>query len=189
MRRPKNLLFSLLAAGVALGALVGCRKQTAAPAAPPVPVITAEVLVRDQPIHVENIGQTLGAQDVEIRARVAGFLESVNFIEGRFVTNGALLYTIDNAPFKASLAQARGVLAQADVSWQKAGGRPSEPGADCAPRPVRPREGALAECGRRARRGARGSKLSDFRFRTSDFAATSCAGGARLCRALQSSGC
>jgi membrane fusion protein (multidrug efflux system) len=44
----------------------------------------------------------------------------VNFREGTFVTNGALLYTIDSAPFKASLAQAQGVLAQADASWQKA---------------------------------------------------------------------
>jgi len=120
MKRPKEPLFVLLVSGVALGALVGCRKQPATHSTPPVPVIAAEVLVRDQPIYVENIGQTLGAQDVEIRARVAGFLESVKFIEGTFVTNGTLLYTIDNAPFKASLAQAQAVLAQAEATWQKA---------------------------------------------------------------------
>jgi len=87
---------------------------------PAVPVTAAEVVVRDQPIYIENIGQTLGAQDVEIRARVEGFLESVNFTEGTYVTSNSLLYTIDDRPFKAALAQAKGMLAQAQAGYDKA---------------------------------------------------------------------
>ncbi|MCW5553906.1 MAG: efflux RND transporter periplasmic adaptor subunit [Verrucomicrobiae bacterium] len=101
------------------GGLTGCSDAPSPPQGFAQPVVAAPVLVRDQPIYVENIGQTRGAQDVEIRARVAGFLESVNFTEGTFVTNGMLLYTIDAAPFRAALAQAHGLLAQAEATWQK----------------------------------------------------------------------
>lgn len=83
------------------------------------PVVAAEVLVRDTTNYVENIGQTLGAQDVEIRARVAGFLESVHFTEGRPVRSNDLLYVIDDRPFQAALSQAQGVFAQANASWEK----------------------------------------------------------------------
>jgi membrane fusion protein (multidrug efflux system) len=105
----------------ALGILVtGCGKAPAKPAGFALPVIAAEVLVRDTTNFFENIGQTRGAQDVEIRARVAGFLESVNFTEGTLVASNALLYTIDRRPFEAALAQAEGGLAQVEVAWQKA---------------------------------------------------------------------
>ncbi len=67
--------------------------------------MAAAVVVRDQSIYVESIGQTPGVQDVEIRAWVAGFLESVTFRAGTLVTNGTLRYTIDAAPFKAALAR------------------------------------------------------------------------------------
>lgn len=97
----------------------GCRKETPATAQPPLPVVAAEVIVRNQPIYVEQIGQTLGSRDVEIRARVEGFLETVNFSEGTSVASNALLYTIDDRPFKATLAQAQGVEAQAQAAWDK----------------------------------------------------------------------
>ncbi|MFO1523699.1 MAG: hypothetical protein U1G05_17055 [Kiritimatiellia bacterium] len=62
------------------------KSETPAPAPPPpVPVVVSEVLVRDQPVYLESIGQALGAQDVEIWARVEGVLESMNFTEGSFV--------------------------------------------------------------------------------------------------------
>ncbi len=84
------------------------------------PVVAAEVMVRDQPVYVEHIGQTRGSQDVEIRARVEGFLDSMNFVEGGAVKSNALLYTIDKRPFEAALAQAEGALAQAEAQWEKA---------------------------------------------------------------------
>jgi membrane fusion protein (multidrug efflux system) len=102
-------------------ALAGCHRKSKEPAAmPPMPVIAAEVLVRDQPIYIERIGQTLGSRDVEIRARVEGFLESVNFSEGTAVASNALLYTIDARPFKAAYDQARGALAQTEALLDKA---------------------------------------------------------------------
>lgn len=111
---------SLASAAALAMAVAGCKRQAPEPAVPPpLPVVAAEVLVRDQPIYVERIGQTLGSRDVEIRARVEGFLESVNFLEGMPVASNALLYTIDDRPFKAAQAQAEGLLAQAQATWDK----------------------------------------------------------------------
>src|SRR4030095_6565444 len=100
--------------------LFACAKKEAppAPAAPQVKV--AVVLQKTVPIYVENIGETVGASDVEIRARVEGFLQTVNFQEGSFVKKGQLLYTIDPQPLRAALANARGQLAEAQARLSKA---------------------------------------------------------------------
>ena len=110
----------LTGAGIAgLGFAMGCRKPAASPTTFAVPVTAGEVLVQTTTNYVEYIGQTRGEQDVEIRARVAGFLESVNFSEGTVVKSNALLYTIDDGPFQVALAQAEGQLAQVEAVWLK----------------------------------------------------------------------
>ncbi len=87
------------------------------------PMLTVEVVDserRDVPLSIEMVGTTLGAQDVPIRARVEGFLETVNFREGRFVKKGDLLYTIDPQPFQAKLVGAQSGLAGAQTALAKA---------------------------------------------------------------------
>ena len=104
----------------AAAALAGCRREAPPPAAPPPQaVIAAEVIVRNQPVETEVIGQTRGSQEVEVRARAEGVLEQVHFEEGRFVKQGDLLYTIDPKPYEASLMQASGNLARAEAAWIK----------------------------------------------------------------------
>lgn len=76
--------------------------------------------VQDVPLSEELVGTTLGTQDVPIRARVEGFLESVDFNEGTFVEKGALLYTIDPQPFQARLVEAQSQLAAAQTNLAKA---------------------------------------------------------------------
>ena len=100
--------------------LSGCGKDAppSAPVAPEIPVVTVER--RDVPRIMEFVGQTKGAVDAEIRARVAGQVESVEFAEGREVTAGQLLYTIDPAPFKAKEAEAKAHLAEAETRLGKA---------------------------------------------------------------------
>jgi membrane fusion protein (multidrug efflux system) len=92
----------------------GCSKP-APPAAQPPNVEVAEVIKRDVPIYVEAIGQTRGQEEVEVRARVQGFLESVAFEEGSAVRKGKLLYTIDPREYEAALLQAKGRVAQAQA--------------------------------------------------------------------------
>ena len=70
---------------------------------------------RDVPIYLESIGTTRGETEVEVRARVEGILQSVNFVEGSQVKKGDLLYTIDPREYEAALQQAKGKLAQAQA--------------------------------------------------------------------------
>ena len=114
----KPIRFYAAAAVFALG-FSSC-KEEAPPPPPPPDVKVAEVLTRDVPIYVEAIGQTRGNTEIEIRARVEGFLETVNFEEGTFVSRGKLLYTIDPRPFEATVAQAKANLAQAEAELARA---------------------------------------------------------------------
>jgi membrane fusion protein, multidrug efflux system len=98
--------------------LLGCSK--AGPQGPAAPeVYVADVVQRDVPVYLELVGQTKGSQDVEIRARVEGYLESVNFTEGTYVSKGTLLYQIDPKPFEATLAAAKANLATAQARLDK----------------------------------------------------------------------
>jgi membrane fusion protein (multidrug efflux system) len=91
-------------------ALSGCSKKEAA-AAPPVEVVVTDVVQKDVPVFMEMVGQTKGSQDVEIRARVEGYLDRFFFTEGAFVRKGEKLYQIDPKPFQAAVAQAKANLA------------------------------------------------------------------------------
>jgi membrane fusion protein (multidrug efflux system) len=96
-----------------------CEKPPVAAPAPP-EVYVAPVVQRDVPVYLDLVGQTQGFQDVDIRARVEGFLDSVNFREGSFVRKGDLLYQIDPKPLQATLAQANAELATARARLAKA---------------------------------------------------------------------
>jgi membrane fusion protein (multidrug efflux system) len=109
---------------VAIGSLLlkGCGSpEQDKVAAPPLPVGVATAQSRDVPLFVELVGTTRGTQDVPIRARVEGFLETMNFREGGFVKKGDLLYTIDAQPFQAKLVEAQSQLATAKTQLAKAG--------------------------------------------------------------------
>lgn len=106
--------------GILLSALllVSCSKKAAEIVAPEVPVAT--VLVKDVPLTQEYVGQTLGGTDIQIRARVQGFLTGIHFKEGSAVKKGQLLYTIDPLQYQAKLDQAMGQLAEAEALLAKA---------------------------------------------------------------------
>jgi membrane fusion protein, multidrug efflux system len=96
-----------------------CSKKEAPPPPAPPDVQVAEVVQKDVPIYIELVGATLGSEDVEIRARVEGYLDSVNFTEGSFVKKGQLLYKIDPQPFQAALSQAQANLDTAKARLDK----------------------------------------------------------------------
>lgn len=109
----------LFLCGVALVTASACSKE-APPAAPPPPeVMVAEPIQRDVPVFMELVGQAAGFQDVEIRARVEGFLETMAFTEGSLVRKGQLLYQIDPKPLQAALANAKANLATAQARLEK----------------------------------------------------------------------
>ncbi|HEY7187789.1 MAG TPA: efflux RND transporter periplasmic adaptor subunit [Vicinamibacterales bacterium] len=105
---------------LALAICAACEKKAPPAAAAPPEVYVTEVVQKDVPIYLELVGQTLGFQDTELRARVEGVLESMNFREGSFVKQGTLLYQIDRKPLEAALAQAKADQATAEARLAKA---------------------------------------------------------------------
>ena len=108
----------ILIAGFLVATGVGCSKKEVPPP-PPAEVLVAEVVQKDVPIYIELVGSTLGSEDVEIRARVEGYLISIDFTEGAFVRKGQLLYKIDPKPLQAALDQAKANLATAQAGLEK----------------------------------------------------------------------
>jgi RND family efflux transporter MFP subunit len=68
----------------------------------------------------EYTGRFEASNRVEVRARVSGFLESVNFVDGQKVKKGDVLFTIDDRPFEIALDQANADFNQARASLKTA---------------------------------------------------------------------
>ncbi|MGZ5200859.1 MAG: efflux RND transporter periplasmic adaptor subunit [Telluria sp.] len=97
-------LLALLAAG--------CTRKEAPPAAGPLQVTALTVQPRDTPVQFEFVAQTQSSREVQIQARVEGFLEKRLYREGEMVQAGQTLFQMDRKPFEAALLTAQGQLAQ-----------------------------------------------------------------------------
>ena len=93
-------------------------ETVAAPQAMPVEV--SSPLIEKITEWDEYTGRFEASNRVEVRARVSGFLESVNFADGQMVNKGDVLFTIDDRPFRIALDQANGDLSQAQASLKTA---------------------------------------------------------------------
>ncbi len=111
--KPKHNRFRF-APVLALLFLTGCGdkpNQPAAAAAPPVTV--AQPVKRTVTDWDEFTGRFEAVEEVQVRARVGGFVTSVEFRDGAIVHAGDLLYVIDSRPFEAAALQADGQLSDA----------------------------------------------------------------------------
>jgi RND family efflux transporter MFP subunit len=104
-----------LAALLAIATLVAScsepQQQTGAP--PPPSVTVAKPIKRTVVDYDEYVGRFTAINAVEVRARVAGYLDKLHFKDGQIVKQSDLLFTIDKRPFQNSLDQARANLVQA----------------------------------------------------------------------------
>src|SRR5712691_8009828 len=89
--------------------VVGCDGRPVTNAAPPAPpVTTASPLQKTITEWDEYTGRFAAVETVEVRARVSGFIDSVNFKEGQMVRQGDLLFVIDRRPYELAVDQAKG---------------------------------------------------------------------------------
>jgi membrane fusion protein (multidrug efflux system) len=104
--------------------LIACgeKAETEAPASPPPTVTVIETKAQDVPLHLEFVGQTSGLKDIDIRARVEGFLEGLHFQEGAEIKKGDLLYTLESQPFQEKVATRMSNVAEAETVLAKTKG-------------------------------------------------------------------
>ncbi|TGE25258.1 efflux RND transporter periplasmic adaptor subunit [Hymenobacter aquaticus] len=113
------LLVPLLGLG-----LNSCGTNSQADTAPPTEQLTlpvARLQARDTTLLHDYVADIQAVRNVEIRARVAGFLEQIYVDEGQTVTKGQLLFRINDAEYKTRLARARATLSSATAQARIAG--------------------------------------------------------------------
>lgn len=120
-RRPASL--RPFGAVLLLSVVAGCGDELAPEAAgapPPPAVVVAAATSQDVTASVEFVGRTEAFREVDLRARVQGFLEERAFEEGATVEEGDLLFMIDPAEYRADLQAAEAEVDRAEATWQAA---------------------------------------------------------------------
>jgi len=113
-RRTASVIGVIAAAALLL--FNGCKKEEQTPkTAGPPEVLVADIVRQDVPIPREWVASLDGSTNVEIRARVQGYLVKQDYKNGSFVKAGDLLFEIDPRPFQAALEQAKADLLKAQA--------------------------------------------------------------------------
>jgi membrane fusion protein (multidrug efflux system) len=101
-----------------LAPLFGCRKNEPAASAPPAVQVVA-VTQRDVPVYRDWVGTLEGEVNATISAQVSGYLLTRNYEEGSLVTNGQVLFQIDDRTYKAALDQALAKLGKSQLDVKR----------------------------------------------------------------------
>ena len=100
-------------------AVTGCKRQQTSFVAPPPPqVVVAQPLHQSVTPYLEATGNLTAYNQVDLVARVSGFLQSIDYTDGAIAHRGQTLFIIEPAPYQAKLQQAQAALqsAQAQAS-------------------------------------------------------------------------
>jgi len=103
---PVRWLFLALLTALA----AGCSKEAPPAQRPPAPVSVLIVKAATIPVSEPFVAQTESSRQVDIVARVSGYLDKIAYQEGEVVKEGQVLFQLDPKPFKAQLDAARGEL-------------------------------------------------------------------------------
>ena len=118
----RRFFFASIASFV-LFAASGCDKKEAGQAEKaqrPVDVTVLSVTSGDVPVVFEYIAQVQSSRQVNIQARVTGFLDKRVYTEGSIVKEGQTLFLMDRKPFKVQLDQAAAALARQEAAFEVA---------------------------------------------------------------------
>jgi len=96
-----------------LAGLAACVAACSKPEPPPPPPQEVQVVKVEKhtvPLVFSRVAQTQGSRDVKVVARVSGFLEKIAYTEGSIVTEGDVMFVMDQKPFLADVDSAKGEL-------------------------------------------------------------------------------
>src|SRR3979409_1557101 len=103
----------------ACGVLSACEQNSLVPPPPP-KVEVAQPVQRPITRYLEATGNTAPIKNVDLVARVQGFLQSINYQDGTFVKAGATLFTIEPETYKLKLEQAQSAETGMEASMKQA---------------------------------------------------------------------
>lgn len=103
----------------AFGALSACEQNSFVPPPPPKVEVAAPVQ-RSITRYLEATGNTAPIKNVDLVARVQGFLQAINYKDGTFVKEGTTLFTIEPETYKLKLEQAQSAETGAQASMKQA---------------------------------------------------------------------
>lgn len=116
-----RLFFIILAAIIILSFSEGCgKKDGKGKTRPPVEVTTMKISPSDTPVTFEFVAQTQSSHQVEIRARVNGFLDKRVYTEGSVVKAGSVLFIMDKKPFQTQVNAAAAALSRQQATYETA---------------------------------------------------------------------
>jgi multidrug efflux system membrane fusion protein len=111
VRRVATFGISALTLAVLAACSGGHAEEAGMP--PPPEVSAAPVLVKQVSQWDEFSGRVEAVQSVELRPRVSGYIDKVNFVEGQEVKKGDVLFLIDARTYQAEYDRANADLARA----------------------------------------------------------------------------
>jgi RND family efflux transporter MFP subunit len=117
---PDRKTWWLYIALVAFLPITACEEKNTYSPPPPPKVTVAKALQQDVTDYIDFTGTARAFEEVEVRARVPGFLQSMNFTPGTRVEEGAVLFVIDPREYEAELNAAQAELKSAQVRLQRA---------------------------------------------------------------------
>jgi membrane fusion protein (multidrug efflux system) len=104
-----------------LAASGGCGKEEVkVQEKPPAEVYVVKVEAKDIPVNFQFVAQTESSHQVEIRARVNGFIDSRVYTEGAAVKAGEVLFLMDKKPFQAQVDDAAAALQRQKAALETA---------------------------------------------------------------------
>ncbi|MBV9537786.1 MAG: efflux RND transporter periplasmic adaptor subunit [Acidisphaera sp.] len=106
--RPRTALLAC----VALAVLGGCKERNQFAAPPPPQVVVAHPEQRKVDRYLEATGSTAALNEVDLVARVQGFLQEISYKDGDVVHKGQILFTIEPLPYQLKLQQAQAAVSQ-----------------------------------------------------------------------------
>lgn len=118
--RNLGISFNIAIFFLVLGFFVACEQKNTYVEPPPPKVTVAQPVQQEVIEYLEFTGTTRAYEQVEIRARVAGFLQSKHFTSGTVVEKDALLFKIDPTEYQALLNAAKADLNAANAQLKRA---------------------------------------------------------------------
>ncbi|MGC6388922.1 efflux RND transporter periplasmic adaptor subunit [Ewingella sp. S1.OA.A_B6] len=112
--RGSHIALKLSALSLLIALVSGCDNSVAQSSPPPAPAVSvADVVIQPISQWDDFNGRIEAVQSVQLRPRVSGYIDKVNYTEGQEVKKGQVLFTIDNRTYRAAREQAQAELVRA----------------------------------------------------------------------------